>query len=846
MNHIRIPKLLNEADAKKKAADTLSRIFADKMLTIENVKELITDFRKLETQNSVEVFNKIERNITELDSSLKAVDQMIFNMTETSHKHYTFYQSWKQITSPLNEYGNDLEKLMLSKKNISLMSHNLSMYVKIKDQIEELRQLMENDNNIVIVFKQVRYITYLRVALLQRVKTQIRSDKLNNLADHLMCVQEFENEFFTKFWGYFANMIPIAIERPEFLVKLLRLIEEDPTYMTNLRKLFKSMNNPDQKFQGLDNKFNEGFKMSQQQQIRMTESSVIPRDTVVLFEDESESLSATLQDKIPEMINENIKRRFQDKQTREEILDETLNVVNDLYLIKTKVAPCFPPKYNIFEVYKDGFLEHIKIKIKPFLNQEELENTPGLLIPVAHWLDLFDESLRKVGLDLYQTDIISEVTYYMHLFFDHINEVLESNLNSVINKNKEDKQAIRNDKKLDIEKIQSFYATDIYDCLLNVINLLSGDFKGQLMFQVVKTILEKLREMIKNSELEIEEFKTIDDLIIVCIYVNDASRCLEIFPTFKKKVKSLLPKDLYAHIKIRYINSNPSILTMYNSNIRKGCLKIIQLMFLDLEKNYLKNIFTSQWDDEVLLGIFGTFKEYFNTGFYKLLKTQNNLMIIVRTFIDLFVCYYVEELIHSIRTLNRKELKAHDKGHSALVNYQLHFITIDPDEIVYKEKKKENEESHTNANAPIAVKDLDKIEKDKNKVFKKYKFPVKKFKKEDKKYDPIKILERVNKDRELFADFLEGFSDEAKEPFSKHFNQTLGQNFINTFNIKIAILLAIMKCHSSALKEQIIQFKEHYNGEEGKALCEALLYVREDTREVTKSDMKLFLLDAFK
>ena len=81
------------------------------------------------------------------------------------------------------------------------------------------------------------------------------------------------------------------------------------------------------------------------------------------------------------------------------------------------------------------------------------------------------------------------------------------------------------------------------------------------------------------------------------------------------------------------------------------------------------------------------------------------------------------------------------------------------------------------------MKDLDKIEKDKNKVFQKYKFPVKKFKKEDKKYDPIKILERVNKDRELFADFLEGFSDEAKEPFSKHFNQTLGQNFINTFNI---------------------------------------------------------------
>jgi hypothetical protein len=62
-------------------------------------------------------------------------------------------------------------------------------------------------------------------------------------------------------------------------------------------------------------------------------------------------------------------------------------------------------------------------------------------------------------------------------------------------------------------------------------------------------------------------------------------------------------------------------------------------------------MFTSEWNDDVLEDIFGTFKEYFNKGFVKILKSQNNLLILVRSFIDSFAWYYVEEIIHSVRSL---------------------------------------------------------------------------------------------------------------------------------------------------------------------------------------------------
>lgn len=842
----RVPVLKSEEDAKKKATETLAKIFDNQMLTVDNIKNIIAEFQRWESKSNVAVFSKIEKNISELDSSLKAIDQMMLNMTETSHKHITFYTSWKKITSQLNDYGENMEKLMISKKNVSLLTHNLNIYVKVQDQINEMKNLMQEDSNVTVVFKQIRYLAYLRVALLERVKSQQRSEKLNNLADHLMCVQEFEEEFFDKFWGYFSDVTTLATTKPEFLVKLLRLIEEDPEYINNIRRLFKTYNKPDDKFSGLDS--------MQRPTVSASNANDIPRETVVLFDDESSALSEVLKGKIPQIIEENFSKRFSDKTTREEILDETLVALNELYTIMLKVVPCFPPKYDIFEVYKSNYLLHIKEKIKPFLNQEELEKTPGLLIPIAHWLDQFDDILRKIGIDINQTDLVADVTYYMHLFFDHVNEVLDSNLNSVIAKNRDDKNQLKEMKKIDLEKIQSYYATDIYSSILNVIDLLSGDFKGQLLFQIVKTVFEKLMLLIKNSEDEIKELKLPTELIIACVYVADASKCVEIFPSFKKKVKSLLPRDLYDHIKVRYIKSNPSVLTMYNTNIKLGCNKVIELMFRDIEKTYLNKIFTSEWTDDILLNIFSTFGEYFNQGFVKILKTQNNLLVIVRCFIDNSVNYYIEEIIHSIRSLNRKILKGQN---SPLVNYRFQFRVMSAEEIVYKEKKRKD--TKDNKDKPeqqevlqedlvtaVGVKDLDKLENDgKGKVFKKYKFPVKKFKKEDKIYDVRKVLARIERDKELFGEFLSGFSDEATEPFSKNFTQTLGSNYINSYMGKFTSMIAIMKCHSSALKDQIIQFKEFYTGEIGKALLEALLYVREDTAAVTKSDMKLFLLDCF-
>jgi len=664
MEDFKIPILKSEEDAHKKAKECLVKLFDDKMLTIDNIKSLINDFHKVANQSSVEVFNKIEHNINELDSSLKSIDQIISNMKETSVKQKKFFQSWKKITSPLNEYGDDLEKLMLAKKNVSLMFNNLEMYVKVQDEVKELRRLLKEDKytNLTLVYKKIRYFEYIRSALIEKLKKETRSEKLNNLADHLLCVQEFSNEFFEEFWSYFKDAHIICKTKPEFIVKCVRLIEEDKNYLNSIKKIFKTYHSPEDKYRGINDSLMSGRK-----------SKI--RDSMMPEEEEEESLPQVLLDKIPYLIKNDFDTRFADKKDREDILNETLNLVKELHIIYTKVVPCFPPHYDIFNVYKNAYLENIQTKLKPFLNQDELEKSPGLLIPIAHWLSEFGEGLKNVGIDINETELAADITYYMHIFFEHVNEILESNLKTVLKKDAQDKNKLKTAKNLDLGNIQSYYATDVYNSLTQVIDLLSGDFKGQLLFQIINQIMGKIELLIKAMD---ESVKQSENLIVACVYVSDANKCLEQFPKLKKKIKGLLPKDLYKHIKLTFINGTPSILSLYNSNIRNGCQKIVELMFKEIESKTLNKMFTSEWNDEILEDIFGTFEEYFNKGFVKILKSQNNLLILVRSFIDSFMWYYIEEIIHSIRSLFRKTLV--NFKDSALVNYNIKYLSLNESE----------------------------------------------------------------------------------------------------------------------------------------------------------------------
>jgi hypothetical protein len=241
MEKEKIPKFFkDDADAKCKAKETLTRLFENKIINIDNIRKEIIDFQKYESQNSIEVFDVIGKNIEESTNSIEKIGQIIKNFEEAKNGMDIFLSNWKDVTEDINVYGENLENLMNSKRNVFLLRQNLGVYVKIQEQVNSLRESIKaNDNNVVNVFKHIRYFFYLRTILLEKCKNYSSNDKYQNLENHLKCVVDFHEEFFKKFWGYFYHGTDYAVNKPEFLVKIIRLIEEDGDYVKNIKTMFQ-------------------------------------------------------------------------------------------------------------------------------------------------------------------------------------------------------------------------------------------------------------------------------------------------------------------------------------------------------------------------------------------------------------------------------------------------------------------------------------------------------------------------------------------------------------------------------------------------------------------------------
>jgi exocyst complex component 3 len=125
----------------------------------------------------------------------------------------------------------------------------------------------------------------------------------------------------------------------------------------------------------------------------------------MLERDVDELLSDTLIDKIQEQIYEKFHEEFLDKSEINEILETSISFGEDLILVFNKVVPCFPPKYNIFQVYKDNYLKFIYAKIRPYMTEESLKQNPTDLIAIAKWLDKFEDILNRVGVDIRKTEL---------------------------------------------------------------------------------------------------------------------------------------------------------------------------------------------------------------------------------------------------------------------------------------------------------------------------------------------------------------------------------------------------------------------------------------------------------
>lgn len=803
---------LNEVDAKEKADKTLRLIISEKLINIETIKSIIKHFQSLENQNNIEVFNKIEQTISISTNSIQRIKDCIQNLSEIEIISKRTEKEWENVTNDLNKYGYNLDRLMVCNRNISILKANLNIFFKniMENQVESLNKLFENDSNILLLYKNVRYLNYLRTIFINKIKQiKNRTKSLEIAADYLMPVMRLKENFFDKFFNYFSDIISLAETRPSFLVKLLRIIEEDSLFLISIQKNFDSQST-------FSKRLNEMISLDSKSDL----NNIANEGQTSFDYDEQGVLNyLIIIDKLHYFLEEKVKADFDtsdiEKKTINYVLDITLQYTKNLVKIKKVVSPCFPEKYNLFNLYKDFYFKIIDMKVNPFLqdinnNTDVNKKNSANAILAVRWSDTFGTMLKEIDIDVVSLPIYSEIYRSNTTFCEYIDSLFDESTDRILTKTYMEKQSLLEMKKKP-EDITSYYASDIFQTAYNILNSLSGDIKGLFMMHMNGLIIQKMTFLESKRREQIKDISSPSNILIACVYLLESDNCISEFPNFKEKIRELIIDEAQSDLRFKFDRLNKEFI-----NSMKICSeKVIDLIYFDIELYQLSKMFTSQWSKALVINCFDVFKSYLNI-FNKIFKNQTVLMFLIKNFIQSFLEYYFEEIIHSIRSIYKKEVTK--KKNTYMYNYNLRYI----------KSFEEGKGGENNIYNKIDVKEG------------KYIFPIKTIEDSWKILNIKTVKENIKNDFNNFSDLMDSFKENSLSPFSKDFDLKL-DFFVVGFVNKFSTIIKIIYADNIEILNQIIRvdFKDSFNPQNqlDNAILECILFLRQP--KITEEEKKV-------
>lgn len=171
-----------------------------------------------------------------------------------------------------------------------------------------------------------------------------------------------------------------------------------------------------------------------------------------------------------------------------DLVEHAKFVSQDLVEVFERVTKCFPPSYNIFELYQARYQKNIQEKIMPHMELLTEEKQYGNLLALMTWIEDYEAVLSRAGVS--STSYIElklEVKKLMPLFIDHNQSLLRTYINNCVAKDSENFHRSFYEELLQNKSdFISNYPSDIFIFVNKEAEIIKEQVRGELFIEFVR------------------------------------------------------------------------------------------------------------------------------------------------------------------------------------------------------------------------------------------------------------------------------------------------------------------------------------------------------------------------